>query len=58
MKTGETIANAMTLVSRLFDAGSRGYNICFVSNAALMAASHIPLQHARMLNINTGWRRD
>ena len=58
MNSGETIAKAMALVSNSFEVGSSGKRICFVSSAALMAASQIPLQHARILRMKTGCRRD
>ena len=58
MNNGETIEKAMTPVSKSFEMGRSGKRICFVSSAALMAASQIPLQHARMLRIKTGCRRD
>lgn len=57
MNNGETIEKAMTLVSNSFEMGWSGKSICFVSSAALVAASQIPLQHARMLRIKTGCRR-
>lgn len=52
----ETIEKATTLVSNSFEmpVGWSGKRICFVSSAALMAASQIPLQHARMLRMKTG----
>lgn len=58
MNNGETMEKAMTLVSNSFEMGWSGKRICFVSRAALMAASQIPLQHARMLRMKTGCRRD
>ena len=58
MNNGETIEKAMTPVSNPFEIDRSGNRICFVSSAALMAASQIPLQHARMLRIKTGCRRD
>lgn len=58
MNSGETIDRAIALVSKSFEMGWSGKRICFVSSAALMAASQIPLQHARMLRMKTGCRRD
>ena len=58
MNNGETIEKAMTLVSNSFEMGWSGKRICFVSSAALSAASRIPLQQARMLRMKTGCRRD
>ena len=56
MNSGETIEKEMTLVSNSSETGWSGKRICFVSSAALMAASQIPLQHARMLRMKTGCR--
>jgi hypothetical protein len=58
MNNGETIEKATTLVNKSFEMGCSGKRICFVSSVALRTASQILLQHARMLRMKTGCRRD